>query len=169
MTKKETMKLYAGRIGLFVAGGLLVFAIMSFTVVNDAKKENVELTKTLDTSRYESGRLLADAKAQLESNDFAEAKKTLTNLFNNQPGSEEALEGKTLMETIESAEKTAQAKWEAAMPGIKQEWADELAGKLRAELDKERALLEENMQETIAKEWEKAKSEVREEWEKEAL
>ena len=169
MTKKETMKLYAGRIGLFVAGGLLVFAIMSFTVVNDAKKENVELTKTLDTSRYESGRLLADAKAQLESNDFAEAKKTLTNLFNNQPGSEEALEGKTLMETIESAEKTAQAKWEAAMPGIKQKWADELAGKLRAELDKERALLEENMEETIAKEWEKAKSEVREEWEKEAL
>ncbi|MDY7028311.1 MAG: hypothetical protein SVR04_08450, partial [Spirochaetota bacterium] len=66
MIKTEKLKLYAGRIGLFVAGGLLVFAVMSFTVVNNAKKANVELTQTLDASRYEAGRLLADAKAQFE-------------------------------------------------------------------------------------------------------
>ncbi|MFO8232249.1 MAG: hypothetical protein R6U20_06240, partial [Longimonas sp.] len=150
MTKKETLKLYAGRIGLFAAGGLLVFAAMSLTVVNNAKKENAELTKILDTSRYESGRLLADAQAQLESNDFAEARKSLAKLFNNQPGSEEVLEGKTLMETIESAEKSAQAKWEAVMPSIKQEWADKFAEELRAEMDKERALLEENLDKTLA-------------------
>jgi len=168
MTKKETFRLYAGRIGFFLAGGLLVFAVMSFTVVNTAKKQNVQLTKTLDTSRYEAGRLLADAKAQYENKNYIEAKESLTALFENQPGSQEAIEGKDLMVTVESAVKVANAKWEAAMPGIKQKWGANLASEIRAKSDAERAKLEASMDDTINKEWEKAKDKIRENWEKES-
>ena len=65
----------------FLVGGLLVFAIMSLSVVNNLKAENAELTEALDTSRYEAGRLLEDAKAQLESGDYSEAKSTFKTLF----------------------------------------------------------------------------------------
>jgi hypothetical protein len=169
MIKTEKLKLYAGRIGLFVAGGLLVFAVMSFTVVNNAKKANVELTQTLDTSRYEAGRLLADAKAQFEANNFIEARNSLTSLFNKQPGSEEAVEGKTLMVSVENAQKRADAMWEAALPGIKQQWADEFAGELRAKSDEARALLEQNMEAAINKEWEKVEPKLWEEWKEQTL
>lgn len=168
MTKTETLKLYAGRIGLFLAGGLLVFAVMSFTVVNTANKQNEQLTETLDTSRYEAGRLLADAEAQYENGDFIEAKKSLTALFENQPGSPEASEGKKLMVNVVSAEKAANAAWEAAMPGIKQEWGATLAAEIRAEADAERAKVEARMEETINKEWDKEKDKIRENWEQES-
>jgi len=168
MTKKETFKLYAGRIGFFLAGGLLVFAVMSFTVVNTAHRQNEQLTKTLDTSRYEAGRLLADAKAQYENRDYIEAKESLTTLFSNQPGSQEAIEGKDLIAAVENAEKAANAKWEAAMPGIKQEWSATLAAEIRAKADAERAKLEAGMDDTINKEWEKAKDKIRDNWEMES-
>lgn len=167
MTKTERMKLYAGRIGLFLAGGLLVFAVMSFTVVKTANKQNEQLSKTLDISRYEAGRLLADAEAQFENRNYSKAKESLTTLFANQPGSEEAVEGKALMVTVENAELASNAKWEAAMPGIKQEWGEALAAEMRAKSDAERADLEENMDETINKEWDKAKAKIRETWEQE--
>jgi hypothetical protein len=166
MTNKETMKLYTGRIGFFLAGGLLVFAVMSFTVVNTANKQNEQLTKTLDTSRYEAGRLLADAEAQFENRNYIKAKESLTTLFANQPGSEEAVKGKTLMVTVEKAEKASNVKWEAAMPGIKQEWSNTLAAEIRSKADAERAKLEASMEETINKEWDKAKVKIREDWEK---
>ncbi|HDQ14293.1 MAG TPA: hypothetical protein ENN41_05720 [Sediminispirochaeta sp.] len=161
MTKMEKLKLYAGRLGLFLAGGLLVFAVMSFTVVNTAKEQNERLSQTLDASRYEAGRLLSDAKAQYESGNYIEAKESLNTLFANQPGSEEAVEGKTLMESVESAENRSNAKWQAAMPGIKREWGEALAEELRADL-------EANMDDTIDKEWNKVKAQIREEWEKES-
>jgi hypothetical protein len=167
MTKTETMKLYAGRIGLFLAGGLLVFAVMSFTVVNSANKQNEQLTETLDTSRYEAGRLLADAEAQFENKNYIKAKESLNALFANQPGSEEAVKGEALMLTIQKAEKASNANWEAAKPAIKQEWGEDLAAEILAEADAERAKLEENMDATINEEWEEAEEKVRENWEKE--
>ncbi|WP_319417416.1 hypothetical protein [Marispirochaeta aestuarii] len=166
MTKKETMKLYAGRIGFFMAGGLLVFAVMSFTVVNTANRQNEQLTKTLDTSRYEAGRLLADAEAQLENRDYIKAKESLTALFANQPGSEEAVKGKALMVSVEKAEKASNVKWEAAMPAIKQEWSEKLTAEILSKADAERAKLEASLEETINKEWDKAKTKIRAEWEK---
>ena len=166
MTKKETMKLYAGRIGFFMAGGLLVFAVMSFTVVNTANRQNEQLTKTLDTSRYEAGRLLADAEAQLENRDYIKAKESLTTLFANQPGSEEAVKGKALLVTVEEAEKASNVKWEAAMPAIKQEWSEKLTAEILSKADAERAKLEASLEETINKEWDKAKTKIREDWEK---
>lgn len=165
MTKKETMKLYAGRTGLFLAGGLLVFAVMSFTVVNAANKQNEQLTKTLDISRYEASRLLADAEAQFENRNYIKAKESLDALFTNQPGSEEAVKGKALMVSVEKAEKASNLKWEAAMPGIKQEWGDTLAAEIRSKADAERAKLESSLEETINKEWDKAKDKIREDWE----
>lgn len=58
------------RIVSFLAGGLLIFTIMSFSVVNKLKTQNTELAKALDTSIYEAGRLLADAKALFTAGDF---------------------------------------------------------------------------------------------------
>lgn len=166
MEKNENRRLIVNRIISFLAGGLLVFAVMSFTVVSTAKKQNAELTKALDTSRYEAGRLLSDAKAQFASKDYAKAKLSLTALFANQPGSVEAEEGKKLLPDIENAEKAANAKWEAAMAGVQKKWADTMTAELRAKSDKTRAEMEKDLVNTIIQEWEKAKSKVREEWEK---
>jgi hypothetical protein len=164
--KNENLRLNVNRVVSFLAGGLLVFAVMSFTVVNTANNQNTELTKTLDTSRYEAGRLLADAKAQLASRDYAKARSSLATLFEKQSGSTETVEGRKLLPTIETAEKAANAKWEAAMAGIQKKWTGDMAVELRAKSDKARAQLEKDLNDTINQEWEKAKAKVREDWEK---
>jgi hypothetical protein len=168
MTKEENRKLIINRVVSFLAGGLLVFAVMSFTVVSSANKMNEELSRSLDTSQFEAGRLLADAKAQLESKNYEEAKTSLNKLFVNQPGSAEAVEGKTLLVTVEAAEKASDMKWEAAMPGIQKKWTGEMVAELRAESDKKRAELEKDMTDTTSQAWEKAKDKVRDEWEKQS-
>ena len=141
-----------------------MFAIMSFTVVSTLKTENEELTKALDTSRYEAGRLLEDAKAQLEAGNYSEAKSTLETLFENQPGSEEAAEGRKLLVTVEDKEMAADKRWEAALPEIREEWFANMAERLRVESNEEREELEKNMNKIITEEWEKAKSKIREKW-----
>ncbi|NQT58773.1 MAG: hypothetical protein HQ557_07305 [Bacteroidetes bacterium] len=167
MEKKEKRTFIVKCIICFLVGGLLVYAIMSFTVVRTLKVENGELTEALDTSRYEAGRLLEDAKAQLESGDYSEAKSKLKTLFEKQPGSEEAAEGRELLVTIEDEEMAVDKSWEAALPRIREEWFNNMAEKFKAESDEERAELERDLNEIITKEWEKAKSKVREEWENE--
>ncbi len=157
--------LLVNRIIALIIGGLLVFAIMSLTVVQTEKKANAELAIALDESRYDAGRLLSDAKAQLESKDYTESKASLEELFINQPGSPEAAEGKTLLTNIETAEAAATAKWEAALPQIKKDWSEAMATELRAESDKERADMEADLEETIAKAWDKAESDIRTTWE----
>jgi len=157
--------LLVNRIIALLVGGLLVFVIMSLTVVQTGKKENTEMSIALDTSRYEAGRLLADAQAQMESKDYAESKATLEILFTNQPGSAEAEEGKALLTSIDTAEAVAAAKWEEALPQIKEDWSQAMAAELRAESDKERADMEADLEETIAQAWDKAKSDVRTTWE----
>ncbi len=164
MDKKEKRGLIVRCVLYFLLGGLLVWAVMSFTVVNDLKAENAELTEALDTSRYEADRLLEDAKAQLESGDYSEAKSTLKTLFENQPGSEEAAEGRELLVTIEDEELAANKRWEAALPEIREEWFNSMAERLRTESDEERAELEKNLNEIITEEWEDAKSKVRDKW-----
>jgi predicted Zn-dependent protease len=164
MEKKEKKGVIVKYILFFLIGGLLVFAIMSFTVVSTLKTENEELTKALDTSRYEAGRLLEDAKAQLEAGNYSEAKSTLKTLFENQPGSEEAAEGRKLLVTVEDKEMAADKRWEAALPEIREEWFANMAERLRVESDEEREELEKNMNKIITEEWEKAKSKIREKW-----
>jgi hypothetical protein len=161
----EKRKLIVNRIMSFLAGGLLVFAVMSFTVVNTAKSQNTKLTKQLDTSRYEAGRLLADAKMQLEAKDYTKAKESLATLFQNQPGSPETVEGQKLLVTVTKAQTDANAKWNAAMPGVRDKWTSAMAAEMLAKSDETRAQLEKGMNETITQEWEKAKAKVREDWE----
>jgi hypothetical protein len=165
MATQENRNILVNRIVSFIAGGLLVFAVMSFTVVSSAKKENKQLTSTLDVSRYEAGRLLADAKAQFESLDYAEAGASLENLFMNQPGSSEAAEGKKLLVQLEAAEKAANTEWNNALAEVRTKWFADRAAELREKSDNERAKLEEGLTAQIEQEWEKAKEKVRAEWE----
>lgn len=167
MEAKEKRGLIVRCVLFFLLGGLLVFAIMSFSVVNNLKAENADLVEALDISRYEADRLLEDAKAQHASGDYSKAKSTLKTLFENQPGSEEAAEGRELLLTIEDEEIAANKSWEAALPEIREEWFNSMAESLRAESDEERADLEKNLNKIITKEWEDAKSKVRKEWENE--
>ena len=157
--------LLVNRIIALLVGGLLVFAIMSLTVVQTSKKANAEMSIALDASLYEAERLLADAQAQMDSKDYAESKDTLEILFTNRPGSAEAEEGKALLSSIDTAEAAATARWEEAKPQIKEDWSQDMAAELRAESDKERAEMEANLEKTIQQAWDDAKSEVRTTWE----
>ena len=156
--------LIINRVVSFIAGGLLVFAVMSFTVVKSANAENAELSKALDTSRFEAGRLLEDAKAQLSSGDYKAAEASLTALFDNQPGSSEATEGKELLARVEQEAAAAEERWEAALPSIRAEWTEAMAAELRAEFDEDRAKFESELEATINNAWEKARSDVRADW-----
>ncbi len=158
--------LLVNRIISLLVGGLLVFAIMSFTVVKTANDENTKIATALEDSLYEAGRLLDDAKAQLENRDYTESKETLEKLFEYQPGSPEALEGKTLLTSIDTAEAIAEARWVEALPQIKEDWAQAMAADLRAKSDEERADMEEGLEKTITQAWDKAESKVRIEWER---
>ncbi len=168
MANQENRSILVNRIVSFLIGGLLVFAVMSFTVVGSAKKENKQLTSTLDASRYEAGRLLDDAKAQFASLNYTEAGASLKTLFTNQPGSSEAAEGKKLLVQIETAEKAANMKWENAMTEVRTKWFANRAAELREKSDKERAKLEAGLTAQIEQEWEKVKEDVRADWEMES-
>jgi hypothetical protein len=152
------------RIVSFLAGGLVVFGVMSLTVVDTAKKKNTELTMMLDVSRYEASRLISDAKSQFENRDYVKAKESLDLLFQNQPGSTEAVEGKKLYAVIDSAEKSVEAKWEAALAGIQKKWSDDRTAELRMESEKARTQMEKDMNDKISREWDDAKAKIRKEW-----
>lgn len=164
MEKNEKRTLIINRVVSFIAGGLLVFAVMSFTVVSSANAENEELSKALDTSRFEAGRLLDDAEAQLSSGEYEEAKASLTALFANQPGSPEATEGKALLARVEQEAAAADQRWEAALPSLREEWADAMALELRTKFDEDRAKFESELEATINEAWEKARTDVRAAW-----
>lgn len=163
MTDKNNVIL--NRIVSFLAGGLLVFAVMSFTVVNNVKDQNTKLTSDLDASMYEAGRLLADAKAQFAEGNFTKAKLSLTNLQEKQPGSSEAAEGRMLLPEIDTAQAAMEMKWEAALPEIQSNWKNAMAAELRAASDADRLKLENKMEDTINQAWEKAKTKVKTDWE----
>ncbi|HUX13866.1 MAG TPA: hypothetical protein VMW87_12620 [Spirochaetia bacterium] len=165
MSDNEKRRLTLNRIVSFLAGGLLVFAVMSVTVVKNVRSQNAELTTALDTSRYEAGRLLADANAQLASRDFVKARASLTSLFENQPGSPEAAQGTLLLVTVDSAEKAADAKWAAAAAGVQAKWSSSVSADILAKSDAERAQIEKDMKETLTQQWAKEKDKVRADWE----
>ena len=164
MPKNEKLNLLLNRAVAFIVGGLLVLLVMNFTVVKKVKAENEQLTSALDTSRYEAGRLLEDAKAQLANGDYAMAEASLASLFTNQPGSAEATEGKVLLAQVEKESMAADERWEAALPSIRKEWTDTLAAELRGQIEKDRAKFENELEATINAAWAKAESKVREEW-----
>lgn len=161
--------LLVNRIIAVLIGGLLVFAIMSLTVVKTEKNENAQLAIALDESRYEAGRLLSDAKAQLTNQNYTASKASLEELLVNQPGSTEAIEGKVLLASIKTAESDATAKWEAALPQVKEDWSKAMTELLRANSAKEQAKMEEGLEKTVNQAWDKEKSKIQATWEKEEM
>ena len=166
MIKNEKTRIWVNRIVTFIIAGGLMFLIMNFVVAQKIRKE-------LDECKYEATVLLDDAKAFFENNNYNKAKETLDTLFEKHPSSNEAIEGKKLFAEIETAvqreqelQKELDKKWEAAVGGIREEWAKTMAAQLRSEFEKNREQLEIDMDEILNKEWEKMKDQIREEWEK---
>jgi len=166
MIKNEKARIWVNRIvSLIIAGGLM-FLVMNFYVAEKIRKE-------LDECKYEAARLLNDAKASFENKDYDKAKETLNTLFIKHPDSNETAEGKKVYAEIEDAVKNQEEldkKWEAAVGGIREEWAKTMVVQLREQL-KEKAItekdeLEKNMDDMLNSEWDKVKEEIREEWEK---
>jgi len=144
MSMNEKTRLTVNRIVAVLAGGLLVFAVMSITVVNSANNQIEELSQALDTSRHEAGRLLSDAEELFAAGNYVQAAASLETLFQHQPGSAEAARGS--------------ARWEAALPAIRTQWTASFVSERRADL-------EENMDEVAEEEWENVVKDLRESWE----
>jgi hypothetical protein len=166
MIENEKTRIWVNRIVSFIIAGVLMFLIMNYVVAGKIRKE-------LDECKYEATVLLNDAKAFFENDNYNKAKETLDTLFEKRPSSNEAIEGKKLYAEIETAvqkeqelQKELDKKWEAAIGGIREEWAKTMAAKLRSEFEENREQLEKDMDEVLNKEWEKMKDQIREEWEK---
>jgi hypothetical protein len=166
MIQNEKLRMAVNRIMSFLIGGLLVYVVMNMTVVTNIKGQAAQLTKELDNSQYEPGRLLADAKAQFANREFDKVKQTLTALFEKRPGSNETTEGKKLDADAEAAIAKDNAKWEAAVVGIRERWARDMTAQLRGQSEKARLEMEKGLDDTLTKEWEKMKDQVRQEWAK---
>lgn len=163
MIKNEKARIWVNRIvSLIIAGGLM-FLIMNYGVAEKLRKE-------LDSVKYEATGLLNDAKAYFENKDYDRAKETLNTLFEKRPGSNEAVEGKKLYTQMKTEQKELDTKWEAAVGGIRAEWAIAMTAQLREQLKekagREEEELERDMNYLLNREWEKVKEEIREEWEK---
>jgi len=162
MIQNEKTRIWVNRVIAFLVGALLIYAVISLSVVKNVKAENEELKKEL----YEPGRLLTSAKGLFENRNYGEAKKTLDTLFENHPGASEMAEGKQLYAEIEAEQNALDKKWEAAVGAIREEWATTMATQLRAEFEKDRETLETNMNDVLNTEWDKMKDRIRDEWEK---
>ena len=159
MIKNEKTRIWVNRIVSMVIAGGLMFLVMNYAVSDKLRKE-------LDASKYEATELLKDAQAYFENEDYDRAKETLNTLFEKRPSSNEAVEGKKLYTQMETSQKELDTKWEAAVGGIREEWAKAMAAKLREDFMKEGEKLEENMENLLNSEWEEMKDSIREEFEK---
>jgi len=162
MIENQTTRVWVNRVFAFLIGALLIFAVMSLSIVKNVKAENAELKKEL----YDPGRLLTSAKELFENKNYSEATKTLDTLFEKHPGASEMAEGKQLYAEIEAEQNALDKKWEAAVGAIREEWASTMAAQLRAEFEKDRETLDKNMNDVLNTEWDKMKDRIREEWEK---
>ena len=166
MTKEQDGRIWINRILAFVAGGVIVFAIMGLAVVAPVRSEKEALAKELDDVQNGAARLLAEAKALVESKSYDNALKTLSTLFEKRPGSSEEVEGRKLYVEIEIAVQAGDQEWESAVGAIHAAWEKAMAAELLAKAERDRQLVETGMAETLAREWEKAKDQIRRDWEK---
>jgi hypothetical protein len=155
-------RIWVNRILAFLAGGLLALIVMGIAIVSPLNTRNKDLTTKLDNIENAAPRLLAEARASMETKDYANALKTLDVLFIQQPVSQEAVEGKKLYTAIEATVKDSDMKWEAAMVSIKNAWEKTTTAQLR---EQARAQVENTMTETLNREWENSKDRIRKEWE----
>ena len=162
MIENQTTRVWVNRVLAFLLGALLMYAVISLSIVKNVKEEN----EALKTELYDPGRLLTSAKELFGNENYGEAKKTLDSLFEKHPGATEMVEGKQLYAEVEAEQNALDKKWEAAAGTIREEWATKMAAQLRAEFEKDRETLEKNMDDVLNTEWDKMKDRIREEWEK---
>jgi len=165
MTKSDGPRVWANRLLSFVAGGLLVLIIMSLAVVSPVKSENVALTKQLDELENGAARLLGEAGAYMANGSYSNALRTLETLLEKHPGSNEAVEGKTLSAEITTVIALNNEKWEASMTAVRSAWEKSTAAKLRADADAVRQGVDATMADTLDAQWEQNKTRIRQEWE----
>jgi len=166
MSNNQDRKIWVNRLLAFLAGGLIMFAIMSLAVVAPVRREKKALAMQLDEVQNGAARLLAEAKVLAESKSYDGALSTLNTLFEKQPGSSQVVEGRKLYAEIEIAVQAKEKKWEAAVGAIRAAWEKATAAELMANAEREKQLVETGMAETLAKEWEKVKDQIKHDWEK---
>lgn len=159
MATNEKSQLTMNRIVAFLAGAVLVFLVMNFSVVSTAKAKVADIQQQFDAVRYDAARLLTEAKALAKDKDNKKAEETLATLFAQQPGSAEAAEGRILNETLLAADKRQNERWAIAEVGIRQKWAAEEGIKLRDQFNK-------GLADNLSSEWDKVKDQMRMDWEK---
>lgn len=169
MIRNEETRVWVNRTVAFLAGGLIILAVMSFAAVAPVRKENTALTAELFEIRNGAVRLLGEATVEFQSGSFDDARKTLNVLFQEQPTSAEAAEGKKLLAEMEAIEREMDELWETASTDIRVEWEKTRTAELRANLEKERLQVETNLEDTLNNEWEKSKSQIRKEWEQRTM
>ena len=166
MIKNEKARIWVNRVFAFLAGAFVIYIILQITVISVATRQNAELKKNLDVIQYEPGRLLDEGKIYFKKNDYKSAKEILNTLSEKHPTSKESIEGKTLYIEIEKKQEEMNKKWNAAVVGIRREWAKTMAMQLREKFEKEKGQMEKDMNNNLDSEWEKIKDQIREEWEK---
>lgn len=159
MSQNPKSNVTLNRVVAFLAGAALVFLVMNFSVLGASKAKVAELQKQLDSSQFEAGRMLADAKALAASKDNKKAEEVLDSLFVQRPGSAEATEGKILYDSLIAADKKLNDRWELAVVGIRQKWALAEGSKLREQFNS-------GLSASLDQEWEKVKDQQRADWEK---
>ncbi len=165
MTENQGGRIWVNRVLAFVAGGLIVFAIMSLAVVAPVRSEKEALAKQLDEVQNGAARLLAEAKVLADSKSYDSALKTLDTLFEKQPGSSQMVEGRKLYADIEIAVQAKQQKWDAAVGPIRTAWEKATATELLTKAEQDKQLVETGMAETLIREWDKVKDQIRKDWE----
>jgi predicted Zn-dependent protease len=175
MTKNQGGRIWINRFIAFVAGGLIVLAIVFLAVVAPVRSEKEalakqldEMAKQLDEIQYGAIRLLAEAKVLAESESYDSALKTLNTLFEKQPGSSQVVEGRKLYAEIEITVQAKEQVWEDAVGPIRAAWEKATAAELLAKAELEKQLVETNMAETLISQWERAKDQIRLDWEKQS-
>ena len=158
--------IWINRILAFLAGGLIVLAIMGLAVVAPVRSENEALAKQLDEVQYGAARLLDEAKVFAANKSYDSALRSLNALFEKQPGSSQVVEGRKLYTEIEITVQTKQQNWEAAVGAIRAAWEKAKAAELLATAEQNKQLVETGMAETLIKEWDKVKDQIRQDWEK---
>ena len=93
------------------------------------------------------------------------AEKSLDSLFETHPASSEAADGAELYSAIEATMRENDQKWDAAVDSVRSAWEETTAEAMRADLERQRGLMETNLSATLATRWETSKAAIRKEWE----
>jgi len=163
--KNEGTRVWVNRIFAFLAGALIMLAVMSVAAVKPVKSQNEALVKQLDELQNGAARLLGEAQIFVAEKKYQDAQNTLKVLFEKHATSTEAAEGKKLLADIEISVREKDRRWDAVAESVRTAWEKTKALELRAQADLSRKAVDAGMAETLASEWEKEKDRVRQQWE----